>query len=136
MLDAGDLPGAVWLVRGLQSLPELPPALASFHEQALDFVTRCLPPPEGSPWWQLTYPVADVIDVVETVGVLLHGQRRGDPRVEAVQEEILARQVNGRWPLDRVPGKLWGSFGQAGQANKWVTIRVLRTLRAARPSDR
>jgi hypothetical protein len=32
---------------------------------------------------------------------------------------------DGRWPLERVPGKLCGDFCDIGLANKWITLRVL-----------
>lgn len=127
LLSPEAVPAVVWLLRGLQSLPQVPPSLASFCHRALDFLADCLPPPADSLWWSLTFPLTDVIDVVEVVGVLL-GQRRDDPRVAATLERVWERQERGRWPLERAPGKTWGTFGNVGEANKWVTIRVLRMV--------
>jgi len=130
LLNADGVPAVVWLLRGLQSLSEFPPSLASFHGRALDFLASCLPPPQNSPWWQLTFPLTDAIDAVEIVSVLIRGQRQDDPRVERTQAEVRIRQERGRWPLDRLPGKMWGSFGIPGEANKWVTIRVLQMVQS------
>ena len=136
LLDAEGAPAVVWLLRGLQSLPELPPSLTPFRQQALDFLVDGLPPPPDSPWWRLTFPLTDVIDVVEVVSVLLHSQRWEDSRVEATRMEVGAQQRDGRWPLERVPGKTWGTFGTVGEANKWVTIRVLQVLQSPHGCER
>jgi len=51
--------------------------------------------------------------------------------ITSVVELIGSKQDrSGRWPLEAVPGKMWPSFGEPGQANKWVTIQALRMLRA------
>lgn len=129
LLDADGVPATVWLLRGLQSLPQRLAPLNAFQQQALDFLVGCLPPPSDSPWWRLTFPLTDVIDVVEVVSAL-SAQRRDDPRVAATLERVWERQEGSRWPLECAPGKTWGSFGNVGEANKWVTIRVLRVLQS------
>jgi hypothetical protein len=129
LLDADALPAVVWLARGLQALPEpLPSALAAFLQQSLNLIAAHLPPPRGSPWWQLSFPLADTTDVVAMLSALLRGQRVDGPGVKTTVEGVLERQDGGRWRLDAVPGKTWASFGKPGEFNKWVTIRVLRVL--------
>ncbi|MDP3721246.1 MAG: hypothetical protein Q8R09_02190, partial [Anaerolineaceae bacterium] len=55
-----------------------------------------------------------------------------DPRLESALEIILNKQdYLGRWPLEYdYAGKTWRSYGKLNEPNKWVTLRVLRTLKS------
>ena len=62
--------------------------------------------------------------------LLAQAGQGGHPHVQAGIEWLLARQDHaGRWALEQVPGKMWASFGQVGQPNKWVTLRALQLLK-------
>jgi hypothetical protein len=56
-----------------------------------------------------------------------------DPRLKNAWDIILNKQdAQGRWALDYdYIGKTWGDYGRGKQANKWVTLRALRVLKAA-----
>ncbi len=50
----------------------------------------------------------------------------------AATSYLLSRRLpDGRWPLDREATRPPFSFGQAGAANKWLTLDALRVLKLA-----
>jgi hypothetical protein len=55
-----------------------------------------------------------------------------DPRLSNALNIIHEKQDSeGRWPLEYdYTGKTWMDFGKKKQPNKWVTLRVLRVLKA------
>lgn len=82
-------------------------------------------------WFKLGFPLAYQADVVEAMSILAKAGRGDHPHLQAGVEWLLAKQDGaGRWPLEQVPGKMWASFGQVGQPNKWVTLRALALLKA------
>jgi len=83
-------------------------------------------------WWKFGFPVfyvTDLLQVVEALVALGHGD---DPRLSHALALIREKQdENGRWALDYdYTGKTWVDFGAKTQPNKWVTLRVLRVLKA------
>lgn len=81
-------------------------------------------------WFKLGFPLAYRADVLEATTVLAQAGRGDHPHVRAGVEWLLAKADHmDRWPLEQVPGKMWASFGQVGQPNKWVTLRALALLK-------
>lgn len=83
-------------------------------------------------WWKFGFPVfyvTDLLQVVESLAALGYGR---DSRLKNALKLILSKQdESGRWPLEySYKGKTWVEFGELKQPNKWVTLRVLRTLKA------
>jgi len=82
-------------------------------------------------WRKFGFPVfyvADVLQTVEALALLGYGQ---DPRLANALRLILDKQDHqGRWTLEH-DHRTWVSFGAKKTVNKWVTLRALRTLRAA-----
>jgi hypothetical protein len=83
-------------------------------------------------WWKFGFPVfyvTDLLQVVESLVALGYGR---DSRLKNAIKLILSKQDDsGRWPLEySYKGKTWVEFGELKRPNKWVTLRVLRTLKA------
>jgi hypothetical protein len=83
-------------------------------------------------WWKFGFPVFYVTDLLQTVEALVGLGYGRDPRLANALAIIRARQdAQGRWPLEYdYTGKTWVDFGPKKQANKWVTLRALRVLKA------
>lgn len=82
-------------------------------------------------WFKLGFPLGYRADVVEAMRVLAQAGYGDHPHVRSGVEWLLAKQnEEGRWALERVPGKMWANFGRVGEANKWVTLRALGLLKA------
>ncbi len=73
--------------------------------------------------------MTDLLQNVEALVGLGYGR---DPRLINALAIIRAKQdAEGRWPLEYdYSGKTWVDFGPKKQANKWVTLRALRVLKA------
>jgi hypothetical protein len=143
LMRAG-LPCAWGAVKALGALAALPAARRTPEERiaiqkALDFllaydlVNGDYPTAtEPSPLWQrFGFPLGFASDVLEALEALLQAGTPPDhPRLQAARSLVLSRQNdNARWPLEHTVGKTWASFGSKNQPNKWVTLRVLRTLK-------
>jgi hypothetical protein len=77
-------------------------------------------------WFKLGFPLGYRADVLEAMTALAQAGYGDHPQIRAGAEWLLAKQdIDGRWTLEQVPGKMWSSFGQVGQPNKWVTLRAL-----------
>jgi hypothetical protein len=83
-------------------------------------------------WWKFGFPVFYITDLLQIVESLVFLGYGGDPRLKPSLDLILAKQdEQGRWPLEyEYTGKTWGSYGKINEPNKWVTLRVLRMLKA------
>lgn len=83
-------------------------------------------------WWKFGFPVFYVTDLLQNVEALAGLGYGCDPRLANALAIIRAKQdAEGRWPLDYdYTGKTWLDFGPKKQANKWVTLRALRVLKA------
>jgi hypothetical protein len=88
--------------------------------------------PSGN-WWKFGFPVFYVTDLLQIVEALAKLELSSDPRLENALALILEKQdERGRWALEYdYAGKTWVDFGPKKQPNKWVTLRVLRTLKLA-----
>lgn len=93
---------------------------------------------EGKPpsrdWWLPGFPVFYVTDLLQTVDALCTLGVAGDERLRPFLDWLEAQaDAQGRWPLRyRYGPKTWGDYGRTGKPNKWVTLRALRVLKAAR----
>jgi hypothetical protein len=85
----------------------------------------------SSPLWRkFGFPLGYTSDLLEALDVLTRLGVGRDQRISAAIEVVRSKQDNlGRWRLEYTPDNTWGSFGQVGQPNKWVTLRALRALR-------
>ncbi len=87
----------------------------------------------SSTWFKLGFPMSYWSDVLETVANLValgHGQ---DKRLRPALDWILAKGDEwGRWKLHNgLNRKMWVDIERRGKPSKMVTLRVLRTLKAA-----
>jgi len=87
--------------------------------------------PSGN-WWKFGFPVFYVTDILQIVEALVGLGYGGDPRLANALDLIREKQdEQGRWSLEySYTGKTWVDFGKKKEANKWVTIRSLRVLKA------
>jgi hypothetical protein len=87
--------------------------------------------PSGN-WWKFGFPIFYVTDLLQVVEALVSLGYGSDPRLSNTLALIREKQdENGRWTLDfEYSGKTWVDFGKKKQANKWVTLRALRVLKA------
>lgn len=87
----------------------------------------------SSNWWKFGFPVfyiTDILQIAEALSALGYAR---DPRLAPTIDLINSKQdPHGRWPLEYdYTGKTWYDFGPKKAANKWVTLRALRILKAA-----
>jgi hypothetical protein len=107
----------------------LAPRLSTFRAAAVGWLGERLQA-AGNGQWPFCFPLADRADLPEMLAVLPPaGQTANVPAHWALRQVRSKQLAEGRWALDTLPGKMWADFGTPGQANKWVTIRVLRVLR-------
>ena len=87
--------------------------------------------PSGN-WWKFGFPTFYVTDLLESVSALVALGYGHDPRLTRATDLIREKQdAHGRWSLEYdYTGKTWVDFGAKKQANKWVTLRALRVLKA------
>ena len=87
--------------------------------------------PSGN-WWKFGFPVFYVTDILQIVEALVGLGYGSDSRLENALTLIREKQdEDGRWPLEySYSGKTWIEFGSKKTANKWVTLRSLRVLKA------
>lgn len=51
---------------------------------------------------------------------------RDDPSLHVARSWLARRKLpDGRWLLERVPGKTWANIGAIGRPDKWITLRAL-----------
>lgn len=83
-------------------------------------------------WWKFGFPVFYVTDLLQLVEALVNLGYGSDPRLAHAIQVIREKQdENGRWALEYdYSGKTWVEFGEKKKANKWVTLRALRVLKA------
>jgi hypothetical protein len=106
--------------------------LFSVDPASAEYPTGFSDKPSGN-WWKFGFPifyVTDLLQIVEALTGLGYGQ---DLRLQHAWQVVLEKQDDwGRWPLEYgYSGKTWVDFGPKKQANKWVTLRALRALKAA-----
>jgi hypothetical protein len=81
-------------------------------------------------WFKFGFPVfyiTDVLQILEVLTALGFGKdRRAANTVKFVESK---RSSDGKWPLEYdYAGKTWVDYGPKKKANKWVTLRALRSL--------
>jgi hypothetical protein len=82
-------------------------------------------------WFQLCFPLGFNCDILEAMGALMLAGQADHPHMQDAVEWLVSKQgADGKWALERVPGKMWTSFGTVGQPDKWVTIRALEAVKA------
>lgn len=83
-------------------------------------------------WWKFGFPVFYVTDLLQNVEALVGLGYGDDPRLANALTLIRDKQdAQGRWLLEYdYTGKTWLDFGPKKKPNKWVTLRVLRVLKA------
>lgn len=88
--------------------------------------------PSGN-WWKFGFPVFYVTDILQVVEACVGLGCADDLRLANALTLVREKQdKQGRWPLEySYSGKTWVDFGPKKQSNKWVTLRALRTLKAA-----
>jgi hypothetical protein len=86
--------------------------------------------PSGN-WWKFGFPVFYVTDILQIVEALCSLGYGRDERLQNAIDFILEKQDDqGRWPLEYdYAGKTWVDFGVKKSPNKWVTLRVLHSLK-------
>jgi hypothetical protein len=85
---------------------------------------------DDSRWFRLTFPLAHTADLLQWLAVLSEAGCGEDPRLNVAWSWLARKKLpDGRWPLERVPGKLWVDFGEMGRPNKWITLRALTVSR-------
>lgn len=92
--------------------------------------------PSGN-WWKLGFPVfyvTDILQIIEALCLLGYGQ---DERLRNAIDLVLEKQDDqGRWALEYdYAGKTWVDFGPKKEPNKWVTVRVLNSLKHYAPKS-
>jgi hypothetical protein len=119
------------------------PLIESAIQQGMDFLFSVDPAestypsgfsdkPSGN-WWKFGFPVFYITDILQIVEALVGLGYAHDPRLSNALTLIREKQdEQGRWPLEySYIGKTWVNFGPKKEPNKWVTLRVLRVLKAA-----
>ncbi len=108
---------------GVEFLFSVDPATAAYP-------TRNDAQPNRS-WWKLGFPVFYITDLLQNVEALVNLGLGHDKRLANALAIICGKQdESGRWPLE-YDYTTWVDFGPKKQPNKWVTLRALRTLKAA-----
>jgi hypothetical protein len=84
----------------------------------------------GASWTILDYPPFDM-SLVSTLDSLARlGYTAADPQIARALDYLISRQLpGGAWPLDRSPYRAPLLVGQFGEANKWLTLDVLRAIK-------
>jgi len=105
--------------------------LFSVDPAAANYPTGWTEKPSGN-WWKFGFPVFYITDLLQIVEALVGLGLGNDPRLANALAIVREKQdALGRWPLEYdYTGKTWVDFGAKKQPNKWVTLRVLRVLKA------
>jgi hypothetical protein len=85
-------------------------------------------------WFRLGFPSGYVADVLQNLEVLAELGFGADRRLAPALQWLLSQQDSqGRWHNRYAYNrKLWMDIERQGQPSKWVTLRALRVLKAAR----
>lgn len=137
--------GAVKVILALGKWPKKrrTPSIKRAIQQGIDFLLSVDPAyatwptglgiPPSRDWWKFGFPVFYVTDLIQVVEALVAVDHADDARLSRTMTLIREKQdVHGRWALEYdYAGKTWVEFGAKKQANKWVTLRALKVLKAA-----
>jgi hypothetical protein len=82
--------------------------------------------------FKLGFPHSYWSDVLETLAQLVALGYGRDSRLAGVYEWLLKKQdAQGRWRLEgSLNGEMWIDIEKTGEPSKWITLRVLRVLKA------
>ena len=88
----------------------------------------------NSSWFKFGYPLGYVTDVLLNLEALTEVGCGTDRRLDGALELVRSkRDAEGRWKMEySYNGKMWADVETKGQPSKWVTLRVLRVLKATR----
>jgi hypothetical protein len=88
----------------------------------------------NSSWFKFGYPIGYITDVLQNLEVLAALGLAQDPRLACALELVKGKQGgDGCWKLEYTyNGKTWVDIEAKGAPSKWVTLRALRVLKAAR----
>ncbi len=83
-------------------------------------------------WFKLGFPLSYWSDVLETMDVLVRLGYSDDSRFSEAYYWLLSKQDGqGRWKLENsLNGKMWIDIEKRGKPSKWITLRVLRVIKA------
>ncbi|MBX3065984.1 MAG: nitrogen fixation protein NifH [Anaerolineae bacterium] len=92
----------------------------------------------SSAWFKLGFPLSYWSDILETFTVLARLGYGSDPRLATVYDWLMSKQdSHGSWILENsLNTKMWIDIEKKGKPSKWVTLRVLRAIKAAQDSVR
>jgi len=135
--------GAAKVMLALEKLPQdrRTPLVEHAIQEGVDFLLSTDPAkanwPSGwaakpsSNWWKFGFPVFYITDILQVVEALVNMGYAKDPRLVNSLDLIRSKQdEQGKWMLEYdYTGKTWVEFGKKKQANKWVTLRVLKVLK-------
>ena len=90
--------------------------------------------PSGN-WFKFGFPLFYIGDVLEVLDVKSRFGEGQHPHLKNAWKLVLDKQdAQGRWPMEySYNGKLWSDIEEKGKPSKWVTLRVLRALKATFP---
>jgi hypothetical protein len=122
--------GAVKVLWAANAVPEGRQlgAVESLRDVAVQSLLAAPPDPvcDDLGWFRLTFPLAQSADLLQWLAVLAEAGCGDDPRLDVAWSWLARKKLpDGRWPLERVPGKVWANFGEIGRPNKWITLRAL-----------
>ena len=146
----GGLPCAWGAVKAMLALGKVPPPerterIKAAIVQGVDFLLSHDPAIADYPfaygnrpnssWFKFGYPIGYVTDVLQNLEVLAALGKARDSRLAAAFELVEMKQNDqGRWTMEySYNGKTWADIEKKGQPGKWVTLRAVRTLKAAYP---
>jgi hypothetical protein len=126
--------GAVKVLWAVNAVPEgrQMVAVESLRDAAVQALLEAPPDPvqDDPRWFQLAFPLAHSADLLQWLAVLVEAGWGSDPRLDLAWSWLARKKLpDGRWPLERVPGKVWADFGEIGRPNKWITLRALALSR-------
>lgn len=139
--------GAVKAMKAMAAVPEhkRTPMMVEAINKGIAFLlgtdlTRCnFPHREGGKvsanWLKFGFPNFYISDMLEVLEVLVHFGQGSDPRLANAWRLVLDKQnAAGCWPMEySYNGKIWSDIEVKGGPSKWVTLRVLKALKAAFP---
>ncbi|MCB2210165.1 nitrogen fixation protein NifH [bacterium] len=137
--------GAVKVMLAFSKLPEerRTPLIHRAIRHGIDFLLQGDPADAPYPhsvagkpsrrWWQFSFPVFYVTDLLQNIEALTALGLGDDPRLANAIKFILdKRDQNGRWALEHhYNDKTWVGFGAKKEPNKWVTYRAMKVLKQA-----
>ncbi|MBM3130783.1 MAG: nitrogen fixation protein NifH [Chloroflexi bacterium] len=140
-------PCAWGAVKSLRALANLPRALQSRQVKkataiAIEFLlSRDLAKADypyrgriSGEWFKFGFPLSYTSDVLEALLALAQAGQARDPRLQnAIAFVLSKRDADGRWALKHtLSTKVRVTGEKKGEPSKWVTLRALRVLKAAK----